>query len=132
MRGKLCYSSNSQILIISRFFYLIFVWFLWIFIFLDNDYHDHQLCPKLSYITTPPNTKKLIFGPLPKLIFGPLPVELIFPLCQNTYLASFFYCVHFIGLVVKWKVQHGGLIFLNLKYIFESSDIYILFFWSCR
>jgi len=44
-------------------------------------------------------------------------------------MASFFYCVHFIGLLVKWKVQHGGLIKKNLKYFFESSDIYILFFW---
>ena len=129
MRGKLCYSSNSQILIISRFFYLIFVWFLWIFIFLDNDDHDHQLCPKLSYSTTPPNTKKLIFGPLPKLIFGPLPVELIFPLCQNTYLASFFYCVHFIGLVVKWKVHNGGFISKNLTYIFKNYYVFILIIW---
>jgi hypothetical protein len=44
------------------------------------------------------------------------------------HMASFFYYVPFIGLLVKWKVQHGCLIKKNLKYFFESSDIYILFF----
>ena len=32
-------------------------------------------------------------------------------------MASFFYYESFLGLLVKWKRQHGGLILKNLKYI---------------
>jgi len=36
------------------------------------------------------------------------------------YLVNFFYYESFLGLLVKWKVQQGGVILKNLKYIFES------------
>ena len=39
----------------------------------------------------------------------------------SVYMAAFIYCVHFIGLVVKWKVHNGGLVLKNLIYIFKSS-----------
>jgi len=48
------------------------------------------------------------------------------------YMASFFYYESFLGLLVKWELQHGGLILKNLEYISESSCICILFFWSCQ
>ena len=38
-------------------------------------------------------------------------------------LGKFFYCVHFIGLVVKWKVHNGGFISKNLTYIFKNYYI---------
>ncbi len=47
-------------------------------------------------------------------------------------MARFFYYESCKGLLVEWKVQHGGWILKNLKYIFESSYIYFLFFRSYR
>ena len=44
-------------------------------------------------------------------------------------MAIFFYYQSFLGLVVKWKVQNGGLVFKNLKHIFKSNFVYILIIW---
>jgi hypothetical protein len=60
------------------------------------------------------------FQPFSYLSYTPLQYNIIFfsAIFILYYMASFFNCVPFIGLLVEWKRHNGGLVLKNLIYIF--------------